>query len=80
MRVGFGTVAEQDMLAIAVCQVKWQVGDKRETLVIHTGEACKWIRPHKSERMDFIFGIELRGQIHTPWLFLVTERCDFVAV
>ena len=52
------------MLAIFLHQMKREMCDKRETGVVDTDEARKWMRPHQSERMGLIFGIELRGQVH----------------
>ena len=52
------------MLAIGLHQMKGDVCYGWKTIVIHTDEACKWIRPHESERMGLIFGFELQGQVH----------------
>jgi hypothetical protein len=62
--IGFGTVAQQDMLAINFAQMKGDVCDGWKTIVIHTDEVCKRMRSHESERMSLIFGFELRGQVH----------------
>jgi hypothetical protein len=52
------------MLAILLRQMKGDVRDKWESIVVHTDEACKRMRSHQSERMGLIFGFELRGQVH----------------
>jgi hypothetical protein len=57
-------MAEQNVLATNIRQVKREMCNKRKTIVVHTDEACKRVRPHKSKRMGIIFGIELRGQVH----------------
>jgi hypothetical protein len=64
MRVGFGAMAQQHVLAIGLCQMKGSVRDGWKTIVVHTDEVCKRMRSHESERMCLIFGFELRGQVH----------------
>ena len=70
MWIRFGAVTEQHALAIYLCQIKGDVCDAWKTIVVHTDEIRKRMRPHESERMCLIFGFELRGQIHaklTAW-------------
>ena len=60
--------------------MKGDVRDARETRVVHTDEACKRMRPHKSERMCLIFGIELLWQVHAMPLVLRAKRGNLVAI
>lgn len=64
MRVGFGAMTQQHVLTVVLRQMKRNVCDGWKPNVVHTDEAGKRMRPHKSERMDLIFGIELRWQVH----------------
>ena len=64
MGIGFGAMAQQHVQAIQLCQMKGDVCNAWKSIVVHTDEACKRMRPHKSERMSLIFGIELQGQVH----------------
>ncbi len=52
------------MLAIGLRQMKGDVCDGWKTIIVHTDEVCKRMRPHESERMGLIFGFELRRQVH----------------
>ena len=64
MRIGFGAMALQHMLAIVMRQMQGKVCDDWKPFVIHTDEACQRMRPHQRERMGLIFGFELQGQLH----------------
>jgi hypothetical protein len=80
MGVGFGTVTQQNVLAVLLRQMKGYVRDERETVVIHADEAGKWISLHQRACMGLIFGIKLRRQVHGKALVLSAESGDLIAV